>query len=84
MLAGVAIVWLVRAGRETGFLPWEKLTLTAVFVAPLLSRGIGTSTHVPIATFAALALLILCTVRAWREMRLPRASRFTIQSWKTA
>jgi alpha-1,2-mannosyltransferase len=75
VLAGVAIVWLVRAGRETGFMPWEKLTLTAVFAAPLLSRGIGTSTHVPIATFAALALLVLCAARAWRELHAPRAAR---------
>jgi hypothetical protein len=69
VLAGVAIAWLVRAGRETGFLPWEKLLLTGIFAAPLMSRGFGTATHLPFATVAALALLGLCATRAWCEAR---------------
>ena len=74
VLAGVAIAWLVRAGRETGFMRWERMALVAVFVAPLLSRGIGTAIHVPIATLAALLLLALCAARAWRECRQPDAA----------
>jgi hypothetical protein len=70
MIAGVAIAWLVRAGRQTGFLPWEKLLLAVVFVTPMLARGVGTSLHLPISTIAGLTLLALCAVRGWRELRL--------------
>jgi alpha-1,2-mannosyltransferase len=70
MIAGVAMAWLVRAGRQAGFLPWEKLLLAAVFITPMLARGAGTALHLPIATIAGFALLALCAVRAHRECRL--------------
>jgi alpha-1,2-mannosyltransferase len=70
MIAGVAMAWLVRAGRQTEFLPWEKLLLAAVFITPMLARSAGTAFHLPIATAAGFALLALCAVRAWREYRL--------------
>jgi hypothetical protein len=78
MMAGVAMAWLVRAGWRTGFLPWEKLLLAAIFVTPLLTRGVGISLHLPVATIACFALLGLTAVRAWREDRLvhPAGSRF--------
>lgn len=72
MLAGVAMVWLIRAVRESGVLPWEKLLLAAVFITPMLARGVGNAFHVPIATAAGFALLGLCAVRAYREYRLAR------------
>jgi alpha-1,2-mannosyltransferase len=67
LLAGIAMAWLVRAGREGGFLPWEKVTLAAIFIAPLLSRNFGTATHVPLAQLALIALLALIARRAWYE-----------------
>jgi hypothetical protein len=67
LLAGIAMAWLIRAGRESGFLPWEKVTLAAVFVVPLLSRNFGTATHVPLAQFALIALLALIARRALTE-----------------
>ena len=67
LLAGIAIAWLVRAGRESGFLPWEKVTLAAVFIVPLLSRNFGTATHVPLAQIALIALLALIARRALCE-----------------
>jgi len=70
LMAGVAMAWLVRAGKQDGFLPWEKTLLLTVFMTPLLSRGIGTSLHLPIAAAAGYALLGLCATRAWREYRL--------------
>jgi hypothetical protein len=72
VLAAVALAWLVRAGRRTGFLPWERLVLAVVFVTPMLARGVGTSLHMPIGAIAAYALLGLCAVRAKREYRLLR------------
>jgi len=70
MMAGIAMAWLVRVGRRTGFLPWEKLILAVVFVTPMLSRGVGTALHLPIATAAGYTLLCLCAMRARHEYRL--------------
>jgi len=84
MIAGVAMVWLIRAGAERGFLPWEKWVLAGVFAAPLLSRNVGLAWHVPLGSVAALALFLLVLARAWREIAaqpnagapaLPRLSR---------
>jgi hypothetical protein len=70
--AGVAMAWLVRAAKRTGFLPWEKLLLVGVFLSPMLVRGIGNSLHLPIGAAAGYALLGLSVVRAWRETRVAR------------
>jgi hypothetical protein len=70
MIAAVALAWLVRAGRRHGFLPWEKVSMLGIFVAPMLARGIGTSLHLPFATLAAVTLLTLCAVRARHEERV--------------
>ncbi|HWE73354.1 MAG TPA: glycosyltransferase family 87 protein [Stellaceae bacterium] len=72
LLAGLAIAWLVRAGRESGFLSWEKVTLAAIFATPLLSRNFGTATHVPLAQLALIALLALIARRAWHESHRQR------------
>jgi alpha-1,2-mannosyltransferase len=70
IMAGIAMAWLVRAGRQTGFLPWEKLIFAVVFATPILARGVGTALHLPIATAAGYALLCLCARRARHEYRL--------------
>jgi hypothetical protein len=67
LLAGLAMAWLVRAGRESGFLAWEKVTLAAIFVTPLISRNVGTATHVPLAPLALIALMALIARRALHE-----------------
>lgn len=67
LLAGIAMAWLIRAGSERGFLPWEKITLAAAFIVPLLSRNFGTATHVPLAQLALIALLALIARRALCE-----------------
>jgi len=69
IIAGVAMAWLIRAARQNGFLPWEKLLLLGIFLAPMLARGIGTSLHLPIGAIAGYALLGLCAMRAFREIR---------------
>jgi alpha-1,2-mannosyltransferase len=69
MLLTVAIGWLARAGRDNGFLPWEKLVLFGCFFVPLLSRHVGEFAHIPLGPLAPLALLTLCTVRTLRPPR---------------
>jgi hypothetical protein len=66
MLLTVAIGWLVRVGRSTGFLPWEKLALLFCFLVPLVSRHLGQATHIPLAPLAPAALLALCLMRTLR------------------
>ncbi|HLI20052.1 MAG TPA: glycosyltransferase family 87 protein [Stellaceae bacterium] len=68
LLAGLAMAWLVRAGSEDGFLPWEKTVLAASFLTPLLSRNLGLALHLPIAPLALLALLGLVTLHARQEL----------------
>jgi alpha-1,2-mannosyltransferase len=67
LLAGIAMAWLIRAGSESGFLPWEKITLAAIFIVPLLSRNVGTATHLPLAPLALIALLALIARRTLHE-----------------
>jgi hypothetical protein len=75
MIAGVAVAWLVRAGKQHGFLPWEKTLLLAVFLTPLLVRAAGNGAHVPIGEFAGYMLLALCAARAWRELGVLRPAQ---------
>jgi Glycosyltransferase family 87 len=63
MLLTVAIAWLVRAGRDTEFLPWEKLALFFCFLVPLVSRHLGHALHIPLGPLAPAAMLALCLVR---------------------
>jgi alpha-1,2-mannosyltransferase len=68
--AAIAIAWLMLDARRTGFLPWEKTILGAIWIVPILSRGVGIAWGVPIGPVATLALLILAAIRArneWRE-----------------
>src|SRR5208283_5390178 len=65
-LLTVAIAWLVRAGRGTGFLRWEKLAMSFCFLVPLVSRHLGQATHIPLAPLAPAVLLALCLVRTLR------------------
>lgn len=72
LLGGVAMAWLIRAARDSGFLPWEKLSLAALFVLPLLSRNIGAAWHIPMTAFFAAAMLILVARRVRHEMTANR------------
>ncbi len=67
LLITVAIGWLVRAGRTSGFLAWEKLTLFVCFVVPLVARHLGQTTHIPLGPVAPAAVLALCVARTWRS-----------------
>lgn len=57
LLLLVAMAWLFRDTRETGFLPWEKLILVAVWPVALLTWIIGSSWHIPLAPITHLAVL---------------------------
>ncbi|HJU18320.1 MAG TPA: glycosyltransferase family 87 protein [Stellaceae bacterium] len=77
MLAAVAILWLVRAGREAALPPAEKLALLGIlagfaFGMLVLAAGRRDPTGVlavPVLPLAVLALVAIVAVHAWRGAR---------------
>lgn len=72
LLLLVAMAWLLRDARETGFLPWERLLLVLVWPLSLMTWIIGTSWHIPLAPLTHLVVLALGLRRVWaaRAVRL--------------
>jgi hypothetical protein len=83
MLAMIAMMWLVRAARESEFLPWEKAVLSIMFWVPLISRNVGTALDLPLAPIVPLALLALVLARAWRELAERRAPHKQVMHGET-
>jgi alpha-1,2-mannosyltransferase len=73
MIGAVAMLWLVRAGRDSGFLPWEKAVFATLFASALLSRNVGLATHLPLALLVNVALLAVITMRMLQERPITRA-----------
>ncbi len=73
LLALVAIAWLLRDARESGWLPWEKLVLLAIYPAALLAWVIGAAFHLPVGPAVSAAILLLCIRRVWRGLPVPAA-----------
>jgi len=69
VLGGIAIAWLVRAGRARGFFRWEKSLLLLIYAAPILVRSLAASFRWPIGALIPLILLCLCAVQARLERR---------------
>ncbi|TAL31704.1 MAG: DUF2029 domain-containing protein [Alphaproteobacteria bacterium] len=57
VLLALPVAWIAALGLRSGFLPWEKITLLAVFVLPLLSRMLGQYLHIPVAPLVMAGLL---------------------------
>jgi hypothetical protein len=69
MVATIAAAWLVRIGRERGFLRFEPQVIAATYLVPLLALFVGNATHIPLGPLPALALATIAAVRALRERR---------------
>jgi alpha-1,2-mannosyltransferase len=63
-LAGVAIAWILRDARTTGYHPWEKITLVLVFCAPMMAISAAFSLKWPIGLIATGLLFVLAVRRA--------------------
>ena len=72
MLAGIAMAWLARAARATGFLPWEKTALLGLFGGALLSFTLSGPLHFPFALLSLLGLLAVIVARARWELARAR------------
>jgi hypothetical protein len=55
---------MLLAGSRTGFLPWEKVLLLALYLWPLGTRLLVEGTRLPFAVVASVVLLALVVRRA--------------------
>jgi hypothetical protein len=60
-----AIAFLAAHGIVRGFLPYEKTTLAAIFVAPLIARAVAEYSGLPIGLIAVVVLYLLALRRAY-------------------
>ena len=64
MLLAPAIACLACDGLARGFAPWEKTALAALWVVPLIARGVGQAALIPLGVIAMLIVFALILRRA--------------------
>jgi alpha-1,2-mannosyltransferase len=64
MILAIPLAWIVRAARQSRWLPWEKSAVFAVYVTPLLSRTIANYVGIPIGPPMIFAMLMIVARRA--------------------
>jgi alpha-1,2-mannosyltransferase len=77
MVLAPAIAFFAADGITRGFGPWEKTGLAALWLAPLVTRGIAQATLIPLGVPAMLATFVLLLRRAELDRRLPMAFAIT-------
>ena len=81
MLSAIPLGWLALDSMRNGFRPWDKAIAVAVFFLPLVTRGLDTAYHLPLAPPVLVALFIA----VWRRvMSYPAISHDPISSWRRA
>ena len=76
MLLAPAIAFLAADGAIRGFTPWEKTTLAALWIVPLITRSVAEATLIPLAVPVMLAAFALLLRRAMVENGAPTPWRF--------
>jgi alpha-1,2-mannosyltransferase len=66
MLAGVAALWLLRAGETYRLAEWEKMALAALFLLTLNPRSVSEMTQLPIGPLVTLGFAALVAVHVVR------------------
>jgi hypothetical protein len=74
MLLAPAIAFLAANGFKRGFSPYEKTTLAALWIVPLVARSVPEVTLIPLAVPLMIAAFFLLLHRAITETRLAQAS----------
>jgi alpha-1,2-mannosyltransferase len=64
LLLTVAMAWLVRVGRDSGFRSSEKLVLLFCYLLTLINRDLGLHLHISLAPLAPVALMVLSLRRS--------------------
>jgi alpha-1,2-mannosyltransferase len=62
-LAAVPLAWVLSRAQASGFLRWEKITLAAAFVLPLLDRVLAVRWGLPVAPLVDAAVLAVVARR---------------------
>jgi hypothetical protein len=75
-LLALPMAFLLRAGRETGFLPYEKLVLLCSFALPLAVRPLAMGLAIPVAPVVIAGLLGLLVIRMRRTGSFRTATPF--------
>ena len=73
MVLAPAIAFLAAHGFARGFRPWEKTTLAALWLAPLVARSVTQATLVPFGVAAMLAMFVLLLRRTTSDFISPLA-----------
>lgn len=73
--AAVAMAWLAREARDTGWLPWEKSLLAACFAVALMGRFLAYALEVPYGPFVGAVLLAFAWRRAFPPCRAADGAR---------
>jgi alpha-1,2-mannosyltransferase len=73
MALAPAVAFFVVEGQARGFRPWEKTALAALWLVPLLARGVAHATLVPLGVPAMLAVFVLLLRRSTLRLHLPMA-----------
>lgn len=74
MLLAPAIAFLAADGFQRGFVAWEKTTLAALWLVPLIARSVPEATLIPLAVPLMIAAFALLLHRAIIETRPAQAS----------
>ena len=72
VLLAIPLAWLLDQALATGFRPYEKSTMAAAFVLPIVSRGLANATGVAIGP-VVVALVFILVLRRWAEAPAPSA-----------
>jgi hypothetical protein len=83
MVLAPAIAFFSAYGFERGFAPWEKSTLAALWLVPLLARAVADWTMVPLGVPAMAAAFLLVLQRAAADAS-PGTSEFGANSTMAA
>jgi Glycosyltransferase family 87 len=77
LLLLVAVGWLLRDARESGWLPWEKTWLVAIYAASLVAYVGASAWHIPLGPLVSLGVLLMIPRRlGWcPTLRVARLSR---------
>ncbi len=60
-----AVALLAKEAAKTGFLPWEKITLAAIVIAPILLTSVATAIRIQIGPFILWAAFLFAMRRAF-------------------
>jgi hypothetical protein len=67
MILAPAIAVLAAQGISDGFRPYEKSLLAALWLVPILARGVAFATLIPVGVFLLLATLTFLAVCEFRD-----------------